>query len=85
MESGGVECWGDGYSGQLGNGTTTDRHAAADVLHLSSGVASVSAGAAHTCAVMMTGGVMCWGSNYVGQLGDGTTTNRLTPVDVHFR
>lgn len=42
----------------------------------------VSAGSDHTCAVADTGAVSCWGKNDVGQLGDGTTTQRLTPVGV---
>lgn len=42
----------------------------------------IALGAHHACAVTATGGVRCWGSNNYGQLGDGTTTNRLTPTDV---
>ncbi|HZY41568.1 MAG TPA: hypothetical protein VFF59_06170 [Anaerolineae bacterium] len=42
----------------------------------------IDAGNAHTCAVTMSGGVRCWGSNSYGQLGDGTTTLRRSPIDV---
>jgi alpha-tubulin suppressor-like RCC1 family protein len=80
--NGGVKCWGSNFSGQLGDGTTADRPVAADVSGLASGVAALAVGYEHNCAVMAAGGVKCWGNNDSGQLGDGTKTTRLTPVDV---
>jgi alpha-tubulin suppressor-like RCC1 family protein len=41
----------------------------------------VDAGLDHTCAVLQPGSVWCWGFNPSGQLGDGTTTNQLVPVE----
>lgn len=80
--AGALKCWGANSYGQLGDGTTTARSTPIDVTGLGSGVASVATGNGHTCAQMTSGGVKCWGANANGQLGDGTTTSRLTPVDV---
>jgi alpha-tubulin suppressor-like RCC1 family protein len=80
--AGGVKCWGSNEFGQLGDGTTSDRSTPGDVSGLKSGVAAISAGTFHACAVMRAGGVKCWGLNASGMLGDGTSTNRLGPVDV---
>lgn len=80
--SNGVMCWGANNYGQLGDGTTTQRSTPVDVVSLSSGVSTIVGGWYHTCALMTNGGVKCWGANSTGQLGDGTTTQQNTPVDV---
>jgi len=80
--AGGIKCWGDNFTGQLGDGSTTSRSVPMDVSSLSSGVSSVSTGNYHTCTVTTAGGVKCWGDNFSGQLGDGSTNTSSVPVDV---
>ena len=80
--AGGVECWGDNEYGQLGDGTTTDSTTPVKVTGLSSGVVAIDNGFYFSCALTGAGGVKCWGNNEYGQLGDGTLTNRTTPVNV---
>ncbi|MCA0295790.1 MAG: biotin transporter BioY [Actinobacteria bacterium] len=81
--SGKARCWGDNSAGQLGNGTTIGSVKPVTVSGLTSGVKSVSVGLTHACALKTSGKVVCWGYNAFGQLGDGTTATRLTPVTVH--
>jgi hypothetical protein len=84
---GSVQCWGSGQDGRLGNGSTVDRNVPFTVSSLT-GAAQVSAGGqvqlfvddGHSCAVLNTGGVKCWGENGQGQLGDTTSVDRTSPV-----
>ena len=77
---GGAKCWGSNIAGQVGNGIADVVQATpADVVGLSSGVATVATGAEYSCALTLSGGVLCWGSNDDGQLGDGGFESRLTP------
>jgi alpha-tubulin suppressor-like RCC1 family protein len=81
-DAGGVKCWGSNYSGCLGDGSTTRRTFPVDVIGLSSGVSALVAGYSHTCALLETGKVKCWGGNGNGQLGTDNNTSSSQPVDV---
>jgi alpha-tubulin suppressor-like RCC1 family protein len=77
-----VWAWGNNWQGQLGdNGTTPWRLTPFQVPGLS-GVVAIAAGAHHSLALRSDGSVWAWGLNRDGQLGDGTTTNRLSPLQV---
>ncbi len=82
LTTGGVKCWGNNASGQLGNNSFVDEETPVNVSGLSSGVIGLTAGGNHTCALLLTGRAKCWGENIYGQLGDGTNTERATPVTV---
>jgi alpha-tubulin suppressor-like RCC1 family protein len=68
---GGLSCFGANSAGQLGiaAGDVADRNVPADVALPGATVVAAAAGAAHTCAVLATGEVRCWGSNSTRQLG----------------
>ncbi|MEZ4864216.1 MAG: hypothetical protein R3C14_23085 [Caldilineaceae bacterium] len=82
LQSGAVKCWGENTAGQLGDGTTTNTSFPVNVLGLNSGVVALTAGIAHSCALVQGGAIQCWGDNSAGQLGDGTLLNHTTPVAV---
>lgn len=77
---------GSNYAGELGDGTSVTRSTpvrvvnAADPSGFLSGVVDVATAGQHTLALLGNGRVMAWGVNNVGAVGDGTTTNRTTPV-----
>ncbi len=81
MADGTVRAWGDNSSGQLGDGSTTERRSPVTVPSLTN-VKKVSAGRDHACALLGDGTARCWGDNSYGQLGDNTTTRRTVPVAV---
>jgi len=86
LQSSAAMCWGRNTSGQLGiNVTTAQVNTPASVVTtaMSTAVASVSAGYLHTCAVLVSGAVWCWGSNSLGQLGiNSSVTKKITPTIV---
>ncbi|MBU1684152.1 MAG: hypothetical protein V1768_03535 [Patescibacteria group bacterium] len=76
-------CWGYNSSGQLGDGSYSNKLTPVQVFGLGSGtVKEITAGYQHTCALKTNGSMVCWGYNYHSQLGDGSTSDKLTPVQV---
>jgi alpha-tubulin suppressor-like RCC1 family protein len=76
--------WGDNSVGQLGVGSTSRGADIPLAVHLPDGVrvSAVAAGYLFSLALTSTGQVLAWGSNYYGQLGNGTQTDSTTPVPV---
>ncbi|HKE49691.1 MAG TPA: hypothetical protein VKB52_16615 [Rhodanobacteraceae bacterium] len=73
-DTGEVDCWGLNHDGELGDGTLVDRALPSRVA-VDGGIAiDIAAGLYHTCIIDGAGGVQCWGENYVGQVGNGTTS-----------
>lgn len=86
---GGVYCWGNNGSGQVGNGNNTTQYVPVAVAQepgnlTASNVISIGAGANRGCAVVVDGRTFCWGLNGSGQIGDGTKINRNVPTESLF-
>ncbi len=81
VNNGNVLCWGSNSNGQLGDDTTAPvRWTPVSVSQVNDAV-KISAGGQHTCIINSSESVKCWGHNYYGQLGNGTTAMQsLTAV-----
>jgi alpha-tubulin suppressor-like RCC1 family protein len=79
LASGALECWGNNEVGQLGTGTVSPSVPFGAYLPVQvpgiSGAVSVSAGFFHTCVLLQSGSIECWGYNFDGQVGDGSVTH----------
>jgi alpha-tubulin suppressor-like RCC1 family protein len=79
----GIFCWGSNSNGQLGNNSTVTSATPVAVSTSYYPLRHLSAGYQHTIAATNDGHLLVWGANANGQLGDGTKTDRLTPVYVY--
>jgi alpha-tubulin suppressor-like RCC1 family protein len=79
-----MRCWGNNNDGQLGTGNTT-QYTSPTALTATGGWntatwKSVAMGASNACAIRTDDTIRCWGGNWVGQLGDNTTTAKSAPT-----
>ncbi|MDG1549831.1 MAG: hypothetical protein P8Q94_07270, partial [Candidatus Poseidoniaceae archaeon] len=91
LDDGSVSCWGAGNVGQIGNGLGGQGGSDPSLTRLSpeptSGfgqgrtAVAISAGSAHTCAILNTGEVSCWGYGDAGRLGHGSTSSMNIPTE----
>jgi len=96
-EDGTVLAWGSNVTGELGNNSTVNSSLPVQVLTVVppanssesssaprtlTGITAIAAGGSHVLALDQNGVVWSWGYNFYGQLGDGTTKERLTAVKV---
>jgi alpha-tubulin suppressor-like RCC1 family protein len=81
-QNGDVRSSGYNVNNQLGDGTSVTYRTSPVAATALGQIASITSTNTHTCAVTAAGALKCWGGNSAGQLGDGTTTARSTPVTV---
>ena len=82
LRSGSVSCWGSNDTGQIGNGSMgTDVTSPVNVSGMTTATA-VATGRNHSCAIVGSGSVQCWGADIFGQLGNGSSPSSTTPVAV---
>jgi alpha-tubulin suppressor-like RCC1 family protein len=83
VQTGDVFCWGDGTHGELGDNATSDSNVPVQVVNLGSRAIEISGVGYSACALLENPvDVQCWGDNYAGELGDGSTSNSDVPVSV---
>lgn len=85
LEDGSVRCWGNNQVGQLGDGATGNSNVPVVVSGTTgpvSDVVTLASRSTHTCVVLGDTSVRCWGANWRGGLGDGTTSISRLAVTV---
>ena len=88
LSNGEARCWGQGEKGELGNDASSASRYPVEVISAANsgnnlgGVLQISAGGEHSCALILGGGVKCWGNGGNGQLGNNATSHENNPVDV---
>jgi alpha-tubulin suppressor-like RCC1 family protein len=82
LVDGTVRTFGGNGTGQLGVNDRTNRSTPVQVFGISSSATSVACGRYHTAVLLSDGTIRTFGRNDYGQLGDNTTVNKLTPVQV---
>ncbi len=82
LDTGSIRCWGYNNYGQLGYGNIINRSSPGGDLALGARALQVTSGGYHTCALLSSGQVKCWGYNGHGELGYGHTTQYTAPISV---
>lgn len=78
-----LQCWGQNYHGQLGDGSTEGKKKPVIIsLGDDTDVIHIELGEGHTCAVDDLKNLLCWGANGSGQLGDGTMEDKSNPTTI---
>ena len=82
LSAGAVDCWGKNTFGQLGDGAPAGSAVPVPASGITNAAGISSDGADSFCATLTTGAVECWGANFAGELGNGTTVKSTVPVAV---
>jgi alpha-tubulin suppressor-like RCC1 family protein len=83
FNGGSLACWGDNRAGELGTGSVSRSSppvAVGGIFGATGVAAGGNFGSDHTCALLATGEIRCWGDNRYGQLGNGSTARSPAPV-----
>jgi alpha-tubulin suppressor-like RCC1 family protein len=79
-----LSCWGRNTEGELGRGTQSQSEVSPQpIFSLGTTWASYGLGSGSTCTLGANHSLWCWGGNWYGQIGDGTTQGRVNAVQVH--